>query len=148
MTLELKLQRMKNTDRSTQGDLSIDDKHECFTLEDCKRDVKIYGKTCIPAGRYKVVLDYSEKHKKDDWPHILDVPGFDGVRIDIANTAEEVDGCIAVGLNRAPDWVGLSAIAWNRLVAKFKQAEVNKEEIWIEIINVAERLPEIVGVVA
>lgn len=145
MGILLKLYRIVFTPESTQGELCIDGKHECWTLEDfCRKpgEAKVYGKTCIPEGKYRIVIKYSNRAKKN-WPFLLDVPGFEGIRIDIANTAEEIEGCIAVGLSRSPNRVGHSLMAWNRLVEKFKQAEANKEEIWIEIINAPEKLTEV-----
>ena len=59
---KLELYRYSSQKDSTLGLLFITDyetnKKEflCFTLEDEKRDVKVYGETRIPKGEYEVVL--------------------------------------------------------------------------------------------
>ena len=85
----------------TIGKLYIDDNYFCDTLEDTVRPKgeKIYGKTAIPAGKYKVKKTYSPRFKKQ-LPEILNVPNFAGVRIHAGNTAKDTDGCILLGLNK------------------------------------------------
>lgn len=73
----------------------------CHTLEDLIREIKIQGKTAIPAGEYIVILDYSPKFKQI-MPHILkeglkEIDNFVGVRIHWGNYASDTDGCILVG---------------------------------------------------
>jgi len=65
--MKLTLTRKIYTDRSTIGALDIDGTHQCDTLEDMTRrpDVKIWGKTAIPAGAYKVVITHSNRFKKE-----------------------------------------------------------------------------------
>jgi hypothetical protein len=65
--MNLILQRRELSNYSTIGSLSIDGKYECVTLEDKVREIpgvpvsqwKVYGKTAIPVGRYKVILSMS-----------------------------------------------------------------------------------------
>lgn len=85
----------------TIGKLYIDDNYFCDTLEDTVRPKgeKVYGKTAIPAGKYKVKKTYSPRFKKQ-LPEILNVPNFSGVRIHAGNTAKDTDGCILLGLNK------------------------------------------------
>lgn len=85
----------------TIGKLYIDDNYFCDTLEDTVRPKgeKIYGKTAIPAGKYKVKKTYSPRFKKQ-LPEILNVPNFAGVRIHAGNTAKDTEGCILLGLNK------------------------------------------------
>lgn len=85
----------------TIGKLYIDDNYFCDTLEDTVRPKgeKIYGKTAIPAGKYKVKKTYSPRFKKQ-LPEILNVPNFSGVRIHAGNTAKDTEGCILLGLNK------------------------------------------------
>ena len=135
----LRLLRIQHSPKSTIGELWIVNKetnektYECFTLEDTVRPfgIKIAGKTAIPEGTYKVVFDWSDRHRCV-MLHVLDVPNFEGIRFDIANKPEDVEGCIAVGRSRSPDWIGSSTPALKQLSTKLLEV-YNKEEIWIEI---------------
>lgn len=103
----------------THGRLFIDEcGFLCWTLEDEDRGltsdmpiekikaVKVYGKTAIPKGRYKVELRVSPKFKDRPWckpfgglvPYILDVPGYDGVCMHVGTTPDDTDGCPLVGM--------------------------------------------------
>jgi hypothetical protein len=85
------IDRFDFTDNATIGALTCGDFH-CFTLEDTDRhlednpDGKIYGKTAIPRGTYKVIITFSNRFKKE-LPLLLNVPGFEGVRIHPGNYA-------------------------------------------------------------
>ena len=95
--MELILKRDILADGYTLGLLSVDGKPYCYTVEDMVREgVKIPGKTAIPYGRYKVIVNMSNRFKKL-MPLLIDVPGFEGVRIHSGNTAEDTEGCIIVG---------------------------------------------------
>jgi len=98
--VELKLTRKVFMPDTTIGELWIDDnpQRECFTLEDVIRPAgeKVEGATAIPAGRYQVVIDWSNRFGK--WMlHVPDVPDFEGVRIHSGNTCADTLGCILVG---------------------------------------------------
>ena len=115
----LQLHRTTRTDKSTIGRLYIDDVFFCFTLEDVERDVKIYGKTAIPKGLYKVILTRSERFKRV-LPLLLEVPGFEGIRIHNGNTAEDTEGCILVGMTESKDFVGQSLSALQLLMKRLE----------------------------
>ena len=80
------------SEKSTIGKLVVDDTFFCYTLEDKDRyletnpDGKVYGETAIPRGKYQVVIDYSQRFKRE-LPRLLHVPGFEGVRIHPGNYA-------------------------------------------------------------
>jgi len=75
-----------------------------YCLEDTVRPagVKIKGKTAIPAGRYEVVVTRSPRFKRL-MPLLLDVEGFDGIRIHGGNSHEDTDGCLLIAKNRISD---------------------------------------------
>jgi len=85
----------------TIGELLIDGKHECHTLEDVVRadGVKVYGETAIPPGVYSVDITYSPRFKRD-LPLLIGVQNFIGIRIHPGNTASDTEGCILVGQGR------------------------------------------------
>lgn len=131
--MEMKLVRKELTNNSTIGELSVNGKFECFTLEDRVRPVKIKGETAIPLGAYEVVVTFSNRFKKP-LPLFLNVPGFEGVRIHPGNTKKDTEGCILVGQTKSKDMVGKSRAAFDILFAKIKAA-AQKEKIFIEIVN-------------
>src|SRR3972149_10690167 len=95
--MELLLQRKIFTDKSTIGELFVDGVFECFTLEDVVRDdEKIKKVTAIPDGIYTVLVTWSPRFKRQ-LPLLIDVPGFDGIRIHPGNTADDTEGCLLVG---------------------------------------------------
>lgn len=107
MNLELILTRTKYMDDRTIGALNVGDMWRCWTLEDKFREVagepveqwKIHGKTAIPEGRYRVTLEDSPRFGKNTLT-LLDVPGFQYIRMHGGNTPENTEGCILVG----QDW--------------------------------------------
>ncbi|MFY9610898.1 MAG: DUF5675 family protein [Blastocatellia bacterium] len=131
--MELKLVRKQFTNDSTIGELSVNGKFECFTLEDRVRAVKIKGETAIPLGAYEVVVTFSNRFKKP-LPLFLNVPGFEGIRIHAGNTKKDTEGCILVGQTKAKNMVGKSRAAFDILFAKI-HAAAQKEKIFIEVVN-------------
>lgn len=131
--ITLNLFRNSLTKESALGTLSIaeGDKEEfiCYTLEDCVREVpngpvknwKIPGQTAIPRGRYRVLKTMSQRFKRYTL-HIMDVPGFAGIRIHAGNTAGDTEGCVLVGTGIADRSInGSQAITSSRdAVAKLE----------------------------
>jgi len=120
--MEIKIKRLHRTDHSTIGELSIDGKFECFTLEDIERDVKIKSETAIRKGTYKVIINRSNRFKRL-LPLLLNVPNFEGIRIHSGNTNHDTEGCILVGLTRSQDFIGQSRKAFNKLFKKMQNVE-------------------------
>lgn len=112
--MKIELIRSKSTDKATIGRMLIDGVFQCWTLEDVVRPVKIAHETAIPAGTYKVVITESARFKRR-LPLLVDVPGFDGIRIHPGNSAADTDGCILVGTSRMLDWVSGSRAAFESL---------------------------------
>ncbi len=131
--MKILLSRKLGTAGCTLGDLFIDDMWECFTLEDQVRNgQKVAGVTAIPAGEYRVVIDQSARFGRF-MPHVLDVPGFTGIRIHAGNTAEDTEGCILLGQIKGVSSVGQSRAAFAALFAKFTAATVRGEAITLRI---------------
>ena len=116
----------------------------CNTLEDTDRGLikdmqieeiknkKVYGRTAIPSGSYECVYTYSNRFKKM-LPLLLNVKGFDGVRIHSGNSAKDTEGCILVGLNLKKGMV-LNSIEWtNKLIHAMKTAWDKNEKVTIVI---------------
>lgn len=134
--MELKLIRKEFTDRSTIGELYVNGKFECFTLEDKDRKLESGGKkeyavTAIPRGTYQVVNSFSNRFQKY-LPELINVPQFTGVRIHPGNKAEDSEGCILVGTTKAKDFIGNSRVAFASLFSKIKAVE-KKEKITLII---------------
>ena len=136
--MELKVERIYLGDQYTIGHLYINGVYFCDTLEDKVRVLnnekdKIKKETAIPAGRYRVILSYSN-HFQCIMPELLDVPFFVGIRIHIGNDKEDTEGCILVGFNKAKGKVLQSKATYKKLFAILKKA-YKTEEIWIEVYN-------------
>jgi len=131
--MNLLLNRETFTDKSTIGSLLIDGHFFCYTLEDVVRGGnKIPGKTAIPYGTYKIIINMSNRFKQL-MPQLLDVPKFEGIRIHSGNTAEDTEGCILVGFKKGIDIVTESRLAFKCLFASFQSAINHGERITIDI---------------
>lgn len=139
--MEIVINRRPSTNIATIGQLLFNNSHQCYTCEDVVRPSgeKVYGKTAIPAGRYQVIINRSNRFSAiaghDVFlPLLLAVPGFEGVRIHPGNTAADTDGCILPGaiINDDGNSVGQSKKAFDELFFQLKAALAN-EEVWIMI---------------
>lgn len=147
--MELKLKRINSNTNDTIGLFYINDKFECFTLEDEKREVKVKGKTRIPAGRYKVELrteggltkryaaNFPKMHKGMLW--LRNVPDFQYIYLHVGNKHTDTDGCPLLGdtlinnLN-GNGFVGESRKAYQRVYPKIADViSAGKEEVWITV---------------
>lgn len=103
----VKLKRLITLSDVTIGAFSIDDKFQCFTLEDPPHDPKIMGKTRIPAGIYALApryhgrkyMQYKQRFPKlpEGVIEIMDIPNFTDVLIHIGNYPKDTAGCVLVG---------------------------------------------------
>ena len=111
--MRLQLERKTYTDTSTIGELSIDGKFFCYTLEDAVRapGVKIPGRTAIPSGAYEVKLTWSPRFQKV-MPLVDGVVNYSGVRIHPGNTDKDTEGCILVGKTKSDNFIGESRDAF------------------------------------
>lgn len=141
--MRLLLTRKYLGDTFSEGNISINNAHECFTVEDTDRklevagaEAKVQNKTCIPRGTYKLTISYSPRFKKH-LIEVLDVPYFKGVRIHSGNSSKDTEGCIIVGRSNQrdnDDWVGESRVAYEALHKKVKAALSAGEEVLLEVV--------------
>jgi hypothetical protein len=120
-------------DVCTLGRLSIGLIQECYTLEDVVREIKVPGKTAIPYGTYEIIINFSNRFQRP-MPLLLNVPGFDGVRIHKGNTAKDTEGCILVGNSRGTNSIQESAVAFDRLFPKIEKA-LQTGKVYIEVLR-------------
>lgn len=142
--MNLTLKRLNLTPNYTEGELYVNGVYFCKTLEDTNRDLnkngqfdnnekKVYGETCIPYGKYKVILSYSPKFKRE-LPEILEVPNFQGIRMHRGNKISDTLGCVLCGEKVKNGYLSNSTPYEIKLVELFKQAKSRNEESFIEII--------------
>lgn len=135
--MNLVLQREVLGDKSTVGRLIAEnDEFLSFTLEDVVRvsGPKVYGKTAIPIGKFRVVVNESQRFKRR-LPLLLDVPGFTGIRIHAGNTSEDTEGCILIGLTKSDNFIGKSQMAMSLFLPKLEAALQDGGEVWIDVRN-------------
>ena len=135
--MNLLLKRDIFTDNSTTGKLFINGEFFCYTLEDKDRGLndgmnvltikakKIWGLTAIPKGTYDLRISLSNRFKRL-LPEILNVKGFEGIRIHRGNYAGNSLGCILVGAKRGADAVFESTATEIALVRLLHNKETHK----------------------
>lgn len=133
--MELLLMRKPSVDGATLGQLFVNGAFIAFTLEDVVRDgPKVPGQTAIPAGPYDVQITRSQRFGRN-LPQLMNVPGFEGVRIHSGNVAADTSGCILVGLSHAHDSIASSRIALAELQPRIAGALARGEKVTIRIVN-------------
>lgn len=134
--MELTLKPYKITKISSISKMFVDGIYECDILEDTVRlkdDVKIFGRTAIPEGRYQIVMTMSTRFKRI-LPLLVEVPGYEGVRIHPGNTPEDTEGCLLPGQECATkDFVAHSTIEFNQLMVKINKAIKAGQKIYINV---------------
>lgn len=139
--MEILVNRRKKTKLSTISDLTIDGVFFCFGLEDVDRGLKqsddidviktkkVFAQTAIPAGRYEIIINFSNRFQQY-MPLLLNVPGFEGVRIHPGNKAANTEGCLLLGQTEGTDFIGNSRLAYRSFLPKLRAVE-KKEKIFI-----------------
>ena len=137
---------------STLSRLSLDGQPECFVLEDERREVKVFGETCIPVGRYEILLrDEGGMHQRylDRFPELhrgmlwlQDVPNFEWVYFHIGNKERHTNGCLLTGQLPAilPDGefeVMRSELAYLNLYRKLLAPLLSDDDsVWLHVREV------------
>jgi len=105
--MKITVDRIASDNDSTLSTVTIDQKFDCFGIEDEFRTDKIAGETRIPAGLYKVGVRtvggfHNRYNKKFPEFHqgmlqVLDVPNFEYILIHVGNDDDDTAGCLLVG---------------------------------------------------
>lgn len=139
--MEITVNRKVKTKVSTISDVLIDGEFYCYGLEDTDRGLsndmpieeikkkKVFAQTAIPTGRYEVIISFSNRFQQY-MPLLLNVPGFEGVRIHPGNTAANTEGCLLLGQTVGADFVGNSRLAYRSFMPKLRAIE-KTEKIFI-----------------
>lgn len=142
--MEIRVKRIARKDGYTIGQMSLNNEYFCDTLEDTDRGLKdtmqvneilakkVKAQTAIPTGKYDVILTFSPKFKRV-LPLLLNVKCYEGVRIHAGNSAEDTEGCLLVGENKAKGQVLNSRATFERLMAILLECEKRKEKVTITI---------------
>ena len=128
----------------TIGQMLVDGKYLCSTLEDVDRGLeqgmslsqlkklKIYGKTSIPTGTYAVTTYFWPKHR-NTYPLLLKVPAYEGILIHGGTNHKDTLGCILVGENKVKGGL-VNCQRYVRMLTKMVQeAEQRGEEVTITV---------------
>jgi len=154
--MKIELVRIYNCSTYCIGKLYVDGVWQCDTVEDTDRGLddsmteteirkkKVYSKTAIPTGTYKVTMDVQSpkfsQYKfyydlcKGYLPRLNGVPGFEGVLIHCGSSAASSAGCLIVGLNTIKGKVTSSQATYKKLMKQFfMPAKMLGEEITLTI---------------
>jgi len=150
--MEILLNRRLAQQQDTIGDwifVSNNNARQCNTLEPVDRglkqtdpldhiqQVKVPAKTAIPTGRYQILITYSPEFGTN-MPEVMDVPGFEGVRIHVGNSAKDTKACILLGdyhegdqnfISHSADEIAVFEDIINRAIKE------RNEEVWLTISN-------------
>lgn len=148
--MELILNSVRFTPTATLGELYNDGLKIADTLEDTYRELpkncpntprgiackcwgKVYGKTCIPAGRYKITWHYSPKFK-NYYPLLDNVPHFIGILIHAGANVNHTEGCILTG-EAVPgkELIRNQFEVTNKVKSLIKKTLDAGEEVWITV---------------
>lgn len=143
--MEIQVNRIARKDGYTIGRMSLNGVYFCDTLEDTDRGLnstmsldeilakKIKGQTAIPTGRYDVILTFSPRFKRV-LPLLLNVPGYQYIRVHNGNRPDSTEGCLLVGENKAKGQVLNSRATLEKLMSVLLECEKRKEKISITIV--------------
>ena len=105
------------SDKSTVGELFLNGKFMCDTLENPELN-NVRNISCIPEGEYSVRLRTARESATRDYLHLLvkDVPNRDYILFHIGNYPKSTRGCILVGIGRKQAFVSNSTLAMDLLI--------------------------------
>jgi len=115
---------------------TIEDKdrglNQSMPLEEIKK-IKVHSQTCIPYGCYEVKMTFSPKYMKV-LPQLMNVPGFEGIRIHSGNTIFDTEGCIIPGLKKAVDRVTESRLAMQHIINALTD-DLKRGKVYLQIVK-------------
>jgi len=146
--LLLTLLRDVYDDETTLSTLAIGGQRFGFCCEDQDRglnkemplaqiqQIKVRAETAIPAGVYQIATTWSPKYERP-MPLLLNVPGYQGIRIHSGNDESQTAGCLLPGLGRSKSTmtVGQSRDACRDLYRMIAEAEKAGSEVWIAVVR-------------
>jgi len=142
--MEIRVKRIARKDGYTIGRMSLNNEYFCDTLEDTDRGLKdtmqvneilakkVKGQTAIPTGKYDVILTFSPKFKRV-LPLLLNVPGYQYIRVHHGNLPSSTDGCLLVGENKVKGQIINSRATLEKLMSVLLECEKKKEKVTILI---------------
>lgn len=142
--MEIRVNRIARKDGYTIGRLFINNEYFCDTLEDTDRGLKdtmqvneilakkVKAQTAIPTGKYDVILTFSPRFKRV-LPLLLNVPGYQYIRVHNGNRPDSTEGCLLVGENKAKGQVINSRATLEKLMSILLECEKRKEKVTILI---------------
>ncbi len=93
---------------------------------------KYKGYRAIPTGRYRILITRSRRFGR--WlPLLMNVKGFEGIRIHAGNKPEDTRGCILLGFNRRKGYVLDSTRCVLTLVKMMTEAIEKGEKVFVEV---------------
>lgn len=122
----------------TLGEMLANGKHFGFTCEDQDRRLeegneKVFTKTAIPRGTYRVILSPSRRFGKV-MLELLGVPAFTGIRVHGLNNASQTEGCIGLGAKRTADGVRDCAAVNLLLIRMVGECIAQGGKCWMTVI--------------
>lgn len=136
--MHLEILRHTFTQKSTCATLSVDGKFFSDVLEDADRHLeiptnkKIDKQSAMPRGTYRITITFSNRFQKY-MIQIMNVPGFEGIRIHGGRTQDDTEGCPLVG-HYVDDYTITDGIATsNRLFDLVESAIKSGESVTIEV---------------
>lgn len=128
--MQIVIQRVTQTSKSTTGSLSIDGSPFCVTLEPPKvaqQPPDGNGFVCVDAGIFKLTIRWSNRFQKQV-PHVEDVPHRTAIEHHVGNYARDTDGCALIGRDYGTplisDYVSQSSATFEKYMARLYAAAV------------------------
>lgn len=146
MKTNLFIKRYDHNQDATLGLMFVEEKFQCYTLEDQPQEFKVAGETRIPAGTYEIKQCYNSGilqsmkrwFPEGDWiPSIEEVPDFEYIRIHTGNKHTHTNGCPIVGAQAVSGdefMVLHSRTAYKALWRRLKEA-FELGTVWITITD-------------